>query len=132
MSMHDEHLRRRHGQCGHVRGAAARPIAAIARFCEVSPGQNVSLNASGSAAACGRTIAAFAWAVTDPVANPPAITGANTAGATVVAPTAGSVTFRVTVTDDLGRIDSAEVVIEPTHYDQRPGQRRQRLPARPP
>ncbi len=34
--------------------AAARPIAAISRPASVSPGQNVNLNASASAAACGR------------------------------------------------------------------------------
>ena len=52
-------------------------------------GQNVSLNAAGSAAACGRTVAGYAWTVVAPATNPPAIVGANTATATVIAPTTG-------------------------------------------
>jgi len=93
--------------------AAARPIAAISRPALVSPGQNVNLNASASAAACGRSVASFAWTVVSPAINPPAIVGANTATATVIAPTSGSITLRVTITDDQGRVDAAEVVVEP-------------------
>ncbi len=89
--------------------AAARPIAAAAVPASVAPGQNVSLNASGSAAACGRSIASFAWTVTSPSINPPVIVGANTSTATVIAPAAGSILIRLTVTDDLGRTDSATV-----------------------
>jgi serine protease len=37
--------------------AAARPIAAISRPASVSPGQNVNLSASASAASCGRSVA---------------------------------------------------------------------------
>ena len=94
--------------------AADRPIAAAALPASVSPGQNVTLNAAGSAAACGRTVAGYAWSVVAPVVNPPPVVGANTATATVIAPTSGSITLRVTVTDDQNRIDSAEVLIEPT------------------
>lgn len=91
--------------------AANRPIAAIARPLNVAPGQNVSLDASGSAAACGRSVAEFSWTVVEPSTNPPALLGANTPVASLLAPTSGSVTLRVTVTDDLGRIDSADVVV---------------------
>jgi serine protease len=94
--------------------AADRPIAAVALPALVSPGQNVSLSASGSAGACGRTLASYQWTVVEPQVNPPAITGASSMNATVIAPTSGSITLRVTVTDNLGRNDSAEVVIEPT------------------
>ncbi|HET9472948.1 MAG TPA: S8 family serine peptidase [Steroidobacteraceae bacterium] len=93
--------------------AAARPIAAISRPASVSPGQNVNLNASASAAACGRSVATFAWTVVSPTVNPPAVMGADTATASVLAPTSGSITLRVTVTDDQGRVDAAEVVVEP-------------------
>jgi serine protease len=91
--------------------AAERPIAALTHPAIVSAGQNVSLNASASAAACGRTVAAFAWTVIEPVVNSPSITGADTSTATVIAPSSGSVTLRVTVTDNLGRIDAADAVI---------------------
>ena len=107
--------------------AAARPIAAISRPASVSPGQNVNLNASASAAACGRSLSTFAWTVVSPTINPPAIVGANTATASVIAPTSGSITLRVTVTDDQGRVDAAEVVVEPNRTTStRTGLRRQR------
>jgi serine protease len=91
--------------------AAERPIAAVALPASVAPGQNVSLNASASAAACGRTLSSFAWTVVAPAVNPPVIGGANTSTATLIAPSSGSITVRVTVTDDLGRTDSADVAI---------------------
>jgi serine protease len=86
--------------------AALRPIAAVAVPATVSAGQNVSLVGTGSAAACGHTITTYAWSN---VAN-----GANTATATVVAPATGSVTVKLTVTDDAGRQDTADVVVSST------------------
>jgi serine protease len=91
--------------------AADRPVAAVLLPASVSAGQTVSLNASGSAAACGRLVSAHAWSVIAPVSNPPAITGADSANASVPAPATGSITVRLTVTDNLGRTDTAEVVI---------------------
>ena len=93
--------------------AADRPIAAVQLPANVAAGQNVSLKASGSAAACGRTVASYLWTVVSPVTNPPAIVGADTANATVIAPSSGSVTLRLTVTDNLNRTDIAEVSVEP-------------------
>jgi serine protease len=91
--------------------AADRPIAAVSLPGSVSPGQNVSFNASASAAACGRALSGFTWTVVEPTVNPPAILGANTSTATVVAPTSGSLTLRVTVIDNQGRSDSADVTL---------------------
>ncbi len=91
--------------------AASRPIAAIALPASVSAGQNVVLQAGGSAAACRHTISSYAWTVVAGGANPPAIQGAQTSTATVVAPASGSFTLRVTVTDEAGRQDSADVVV---------------------
>ncbi|MBC8024776.1 MAG: S8 family serine peptidase [Steroidobacteraceae bacterium] len=91
--------------------AADRPIAAVQLPGSVSAGQTVSLDASGSAAACGRTVSSYAWAVGAPVMNPPAIVGANTANASVAAPGSGSITLRLTVTDNQGRVDNADIVI---------------------
>ena len=93
--------------------AADRPIAAIAVPTSVSAGQNVTLNAAASAAACNRTIASYAWVVTQPSSNPPTIVGADTSSATVIAPSSGSVTLRLTVTDDQNHSDSADVVVGP-------------------
>src|SRR6185369_4160040 len=93
--------------------AADRPIAAVQLPATVAAGQNVTLNASGSAAACSRTIAGYQWTVVSPLTNPPAIVGADTSSATVIAPTSGSITLRVTVTDNLNHVDMAEVSVEP-------------------
>jgi serine protease len=89
--------------------AALRPIAAIAVPAAVSAGQNVSLAGTGSAAACNHTITTYAWSNVGNSTNP--IQGANTATATVVAPATGSITVRLTVTDDAGRQDTADVVV---------------------
>lgn len=93
--------------------AADRPIAAVVVPANVSPGQPVSLNASGSAAACGRTVATHAWTVLEPTTNPPVILDPDSAAATVLAPTSGTLRLRMTVTDNLGHSDSAEVLIRP-------------------
>ena len=93
--------------------AAERPIAAVSTPNNVSPGQNVTLNAAGSAGACGRTVVGYAWSVVSPANNPPAITGANTSSVSLTAPVFSSVTLRLTVTDDLGRIDTADVRVDP-------------------
>jgi serine protease len=92
--------------------AALRPIAAIAVPATVSMGQNVSLAGTGSAAACNHTITTYAWSNVSNSTNP--VQGANTATATVVAPTSGSITLRLTVTDDAGRQDTTDVVVSPT------------------
>jgi len=93
--------------------AAERPIAAVQLPASVAAGQNVTLNASGSAAACGKTITGFQWTVVQPTTNPPAVVGADTSSATVIAPSSGSITLRVTVTDSQNRVDTADVSIEP-------------------
>ena len=87
--------------------AALRPVAAVAVPAFVSAGQNVNLSAARSAAACGRTVAGYAWSATPGgVTNP---TGPTT---TVVAPPPGStVTVHLTVTDDAGHTDTADVAV---------------------
>jgi hypothetical protein len=93
--------------------AADRPIAAVQLPANVAAGQNVTLKASGSAAACGRNVASYLWTVVSPVTNPPAIVGADTSTATVIAPSTGAITLRLAVTDNLNRVDTAEVNVEP-------------------
>ena len=92
--------------------AALRPIAAVAVPATVSAGQNVMLAGTGSAAACNHTITTYAWTNVGNSTNP--IQNANTATATVVAPATGSITVRLTVTDDAGRQDTADVVVSAT------------------
>ncbi|MDB6089227.1 MAG: hypothetical protein JWN85_2011 [Gammaproteobacteria bacterium] len=92
--------------------AALRPIAAVAVPTTVSAGQNVMLSGIGSTAACSHVIASYAWTNISTSTN--AIQGANTASATLVAPAAGSYTVRLTVTDDAGHTDTADVVVSST------------------
>ncbi|MFO1375798.1 MAG: S8 family serine peptidase [Steroidobacteraceae bacterium] len=91
--------------------AAQRPIAAIQLPSSVAAGQNVTLRASGSAAACNRTLSSYAWSVVGGGASPPAISGAGTDTATVAAPASGTLTLQLTVTDNTGATDSALVVL---------------------
>ena len=87
--------------------AALRPIAAVVTPATVTAGQGVSLDASGSAAACGHTINSYSWTATG--GN---ITGPTTnATASLIAPTSGTISVQVTVTDSAGRSDSAQVVV---------------------
>jgi serine protease len=89
--------------------AALRPIAAIALPSAVIAGRNLSLSGASSGTACNRTIATYVWSdVTNPTA---AIKIADTATASITAPASGSITLRLTVTDDAGRTDSADVIV---------------------
>jgi serine protease len=94
---------------------AQRPIVGISLPVAVTPGQNVSLDGSLSAAACNRTLTTFAWSVapTSPVSPP--ITGADQALATVQAPTSGSFILRLTITDSSGAQDFADVTVTTTN-----------------
>jgi serine protease len=90
--------------------AALRPVAAVAPG-NVSPGQDLQLRGSGSGAACGRAVSAYSWTM---VNGSQGIFGADTDTATVVAPTSGTFTVRLTVTDDAGSQDTADIVVTPT------------------
>jgi hypothetical protein len=94
--------------------AALRPIAAIAVTSIVSPGQPVTLDGSGSAAACGQSISTYAWTVTSGTCSISA--GADTATPTVLAPVANTCNVRSTVTDDAGRLDTANLTLRTTNF----------------
>ncbi|MGO9803486.1 MAG: S8 family serine peptidase [Steroidobacteraceae bacterium] len=93
--------------------AALRPIAAVALPASVTAGQSVALDGSGSGAANGHMVDSYQWS---PVSGGLAlsITGAATAKATVTAPSCGVATVALTVTDDAGHTDTADVVITPS------------------
>ncbi len=91
--------------------AALRPIAAIAIGSTITPGGNVTLQGGGSAAACGRSITGYAWTVVSSSGALPGVVGANTTTAVVVAPATGTTTLRLTVTDNLGRQDAADITL---------------------
>jgi len=88
--------------------AALRPIAAVA----VTQGPSVTLNAQNSAAATGHGISSYQWASVGK--QEVALSNATGATATATAPSCGFGTVRLTVTDDAGRVDTADVVLSPT------------------
>lgn len=93
---------------GAVR-AARRPIAALALPTSVSAGQNFTVQGGVSAASCGRSISTYSWSVVDAGTGGAIVSGANAATVQAVAPTAGTLRLRLTVTDNTGAIDTAEV-----------------------
>jgi serine protease len=116
------------GQCictndGHTCGAgmanasasvdqALRPIAAVSLPApSFTAGQSVELNGGGSAAADGSVITTYAWSNVGNLAL--AIADPDLASASVTSPSCGIGTVRLTVTDDAGRQDTADVVITP-------------------
>jgi serine protease len=91
---------------------ALRPIAAITVPAGFSAGRAVTLDGSGSAAACNATLSSYQWSVLQPTNNPPPITNANSARASIIAPAPStSYTLLLTVTDNYGRNDSATLVL---------------------
>lgn len=93
--------------------AALRPIAAVSLPASVSAGQSVTLDGSGSGAANGHSVSSYQWsAVSGGVML--SISGAATSKAAVTAPSCGVGTVALTVTDDAGRTDTADVVMTPS------------------
>jgi serine protease len=92
--------------------AALRPIAAVSFPATVSVGQTISLNAQGSAAANGHRVLSYRWSSVGKQAV--AIQNANSPVATVPVPSCGLATVQLTVTDDAGRVDTANVILDPT------------------
>jgi len=103
------------GQCGSGMAnalravqAAEQPIAAVSLPGTITSGAAVSFDASGSAAACGRTIVSYGWAATGGVTI---VSGANAAKLSIMA---GSGTVTLTVTDSAGATDTATINVTAT------------------
>lgn len=92
--------------------AALRPIAAVAVPAGVAAGQNVTLDGSGSGAANGHSVSSYQWSAASGGLML-SITGGTTSKASVTAPACGVGTVALTVTDDAGHTDTANVVITP-------------------
>jgi serine protease len=94
---------------------ALRPIAAIAATGSIAAGQPVALTATGSAAACGRTIQSYAWSILPGAAGTPSLTAATGATTSLsAAPSSGTVSVRLVVTDSTGLTDTATIVVGPS------------------
>jgi serine protease len=87
--------------------AAQRPIAAVVVPSSPGLGSSLVLDAGGSAAACGRTIASYAWTTSGSAVV--ISSGAAAAKATIVANGSGTVTL--TVTDSTGAVDTATLSV---------------------
>ena len=103
------------GQCGTGMAnafsavqAAQQPIAAVSLPTTISAGTAAVFDASGSAAACGRSIVSYAWTATGGVSI---ASGANTAQVSIL-PGSGRVTL--TVTDSAGATDTATITVSAT------------------
>ena len=99
---------------GAAVAAAQRPAAVATVRGQVGVGRSLTLDGTASTAASGRALASHAWTVLSasggartPVLNAPAA-----ASTTLLSPESGSVTLRLTVTDDLGASDTADVTID--------------------
>jgi serine protease len=92
--------------------AAVRPVAAVTVPSTVAAGQGVMLQGGASAAVPGHTITTYQWASVG--AQTLSVQNGTTATATVTAPSCGLGTVRLTVTDDMNRQDTADIVISPT------------------
>jgi hypothetical protein len=94
--------------------AALQPIVAIAPpGGGVTAGHNVVLSAAGSAAACTYSISSYSWVIASGTGT--IVSGANSNTVTVVAPSGGaSFTLQLTVTDNAGHADMAQVVVSST------------------
>jgi serine protease len=93
--------------------AALRPIAAIKA--SYGAGGIVTLNGSGSAAACNHALtgaSSYQWTSGDPTGHP--VSAASGTSTTVTAPASGTLSVMLSVTDDAGRTDSATVQLSST------------------
>ena len=103
--------------CGSgMANAAAAVLAAAGMFVEITPssttghpGQRITLDGSGSTAAIGYSIASYQW-TTDP-ATSGQIANANQSIAELTVPSFRTITVILTITDNIGRTDSASVTI---------------------
>jgi len=99
---------------GAAVNAALRPAAVAGYSGTVGPNRTLTLDGSPSGAAQGRMLTGFAWSVvaTSGGAATPVFANASAATTTVVSPSVGSYTVRLTVTDSLGGTDTADITVD--------------------
>ena len=99
---------------GAAVNAALRPAAVAGYSGTVGPNRTLTLDGSASGAAQGRTLTTFAWSVVSATggAATPVFANASAASTTVISPSVGSYTVRLTVTDSLGGTDTADITID--------------------
>jgi serine protease len=88
--------------------AAQRPIAAVAVPATTGTGLSAVLDAGGSAAGCGRTVAGYSWVASGGLAIQPGTAGS--AKVTVI-PQGAAGSLTLTVTDSAGAVDTAILTV---------------------
>jgi serine protease len=93
---------------------AQRPIAIAGYSGTVGSGHPLTVDGSASTAAAGRTINGYAWSVvtTSGGATAPVPANPSSATTTLISPTTGSYTLRLTVTDNFGATDTADLTVQ--------------------
>lgn len=94
--------------------AAQRPVALATVNGTVAAGRTLTLDGTQSAASVGRTIASYTWSTVSATggAATPSFGTPSAASTTLASPVAGSVTLRLTVVDNLGASDTADITID--------------------
>ena len=93
--------------------AALRPVASIVVQGTVSPGATLTLQGGGSGAAVGHTISSFSWVQGG-------VSLATGSTASITAPTSGTKTACLTVTDETGKQDTAKLTLTTTNSSVEP------------
>jgi serine protease len=91
--------------------AAQRPYAIVLASSTITPGTSLAADGRGSFASNNRTIASYQWSVLKVTGATPTITNASTSQAVVDVAANSQFTLRLTITDDQGSSDSADVAI---------------------
>jgi serine protease len=87
-------------------GRMTQPVAAISPAKTPAPGQTVQLDAGGSSAGRGATIATYAWSVRPGAAGNPAPSATSGRLTSLALPTTGSLSVQLVVTDTNGGTDT--------------------------
>lgn len=94
--------------------AAQRPVALASLSGTVGVGRTLTLDGSQSAASVGRSVASYTWSTVAASggAATPSFGSPGASTTTLASPTAGSITVRLTVLDDAGASDTADITID--------------------
>ncbi len=91
---------------------ALRPIAAIAATGTIAAGQPVALSAAGSAAACGHSLASYAWSIVGSPPGTPSLSATSGPATSLnAAPSSGTISVQLVVTDAQGLSDTATIAV---------------------
>jgi len=98
--------------------AALRPVAEITVSGEFTLGGTITLSGLASTAAFGRNVVVYEWSRR---CGSGSFTATDPAVANVDVPVSGTFSLRLTITDDMGRTDGADIVVSSTAATRTPG-----------